>query len=133
MLISQIYKIPRRNHWRIVKHSKFDFEETYERVDQRPDLSDAALKQFSIDNIYILKSFRVIIWFIEQSNPINVKKELLTIQHCKEADLGEQLGKEIHEIQYSENGRIFLDPSQKGPFVYGNLRAGNFNVVHVLI
>lgn len=132
MYVSEIYKIPRKNHWRIVKKSKYDFEEIYERVDQRPDLSDAALKQFSIDNIYILKSFRVIVWFRSASIG-KTDRQLLTISHCKEADLGKQLGKDIKEVQYSENGKIFLDPSQKGPFIYGNLRAGNFNVVHALL
>lgn len=129
---AKIMKLPRKNLWRIMKQAKHDFEETYVRIDQRPDLANVAESLATIDNIYILKHFTVIVWTRSLKNS-EIHRELKTINHCKEADLGEQFGKKILEVQYSENGRVFLDPAQKGPFVYGNLRAGDFNVVHILV
>lgn len=129
---AKIMKLPRKNLWRIIKEAKHDFEETYVRIDQRPDLCNVADTLTTIDNIYILKHFKVIVWIRSTKSP-EIHRELKIINHCKEAELGEQLGKKVLEVQYSENGRVFLDPAQKGPFIYGNLRAGNFNVIHILV
>lgn len=132
--VEHIVKLPQKNLWRIKKKAKYDFGESYTQLHQRHDLlvtTESQKPPVNIDNIYLLKHFSVDVEVKNSSGKSTL--EHLVIQHCKETDLGIQLGiSNVQDIAYSEDGKIFLDPAYKCPYVYGNLRAGDFNRVHVL-
>lgn len=129
--VHEITKLPKKNMFRIKKKSKHDFQESYTLIHQQPGTIEVSNPgNQKIDNIYLLKYFTV---DVEIRSPRHSLTKPMTIQHCKEVDLGKQLGlDEVKDVAYSEDGKLFLDPKYKGEYVYANLRAGDFNRIHVL-
>lgn len=118
------------NMCRIKKDAKYDLCETYQILKQHFNQQDHA---HQINNIFVLKNFEVQVIMHKFGDEHPCFNEKMKFQHCCENDLGRRLGLKIKDIQYSEDGKVFLLPSRRQAFMYQNLRAGNFNTVHLLI
>ena len=115
---SNIYKLDQKDHY---------LKEQYYKLHQ-PIQSQEVTK---IKNIYILRSFEVQVWRELPDRTLDIQTK--RINHCKEHQLSSQLGFEIKGISYSRDGRFYLanDDPRRTENIYGNLRLGNCNVLHV--
>lgn len=130
------HKLTAKHLWRITKNSKYDFQETYELLRQRPN--HASAQPHVIDNVFILKSFTVEIWFGQletngqRRRSDEFERKIVTLPHPRESELASSLHVPIRQVRYSENGERFMDEaSDRQSLVYTNLRSGDFNIVHV--
>lgn len=114
------------NLYRLDQMGKHNLEEVYMKLEQRNLQNEDACQ---IQNIYILRSFRVQVWRMMPDK--TQRTETVTLNHCKEKDLSRLLGYEVTCVAYSEDGIHFLPPDARTDNVYRNLRIGDYNVIHV--
>ena len=88
-----------------------------------------------VENIYILKNFRVDVW-IHRAGKEDWEKHKMLLTNCKLRDIGRNLQLSVQDIRVSENGRRYLsqDLLRMDSTVYQNMRIGqDMNTLHLFV
>lgn len=111
------------NQYRIKTSRKYDFSETYKKLDIQHRQSNVG----RIDNLYILQDFTVLVWLHQGRD---IEKKIMKIPHCTEAVLLNIWQPPLCRIEYSENARRFKDSTTRKDLIHSNLISGDFNTLH---